>query len=129
MKSTRGFSSLIIVAVVAVLILIAVGGFAAQKQTSDEPAEALVSQQVKSADSNDFPYEVRDGQVYCAEHLRNILVDGNLLLEEADAATFRRPTQEDRDEAFTHGPNFVIDAVDKNYFYYQCSWINFEGTV
>jgi hypothetical protein len=85
----------------------------------------------KNQPKKDFPYVIKDGQVYCAEHLQNILTDGTLLLEEADAATFRRPTQAEYDSAMAKsiGAPFVIDAVDKNNSYYQCSRINFSGTI
>lgn len=74
----------------------------------------------------DFPYLVKDGQVYCADgSTRN---DGTLV-EKANATTFRRPTQQERDEALAKGPLFMIDAVDEYNSFYQCSWVNFSGTI
>jgi hypothetical protein len=84
---------------------------------------------LKDKPTQDFPYVIKDGQVFCAEHLGNILADSTLLIEEADSPTFRRPTQAEYDNAVANDQRFMIDAVDKNNSYYKCSRVNFSGTI
>ncbi len=80
----------------------------------------------KETTVNDFPYVIRDGQVYCSDG--GLYTDGDLV-EQADASTFRQPTQEERDAALSRGRLFLIDAVDNDTSFFQCSRVNFSGTI
>jgi hypothetical protein len=75
--------------------------------------------------AQNFPYTIKDGKVYCADG--SVRYDGTLV--DADAATFRRPTQEEYDNAIAKGERFMIDAVDINNSFYQCGRVNFSGTI
>jgi hypothetical protein len=74
----------------------------------------------------DFPYTIKDGKVYCADG--SARYEGTMV-GSADAATFRRPTQAEYDNAVARDSTFMIDAVDKNNSFYRCSRVNFSGTI